>query len=146
MDLINNLLPTIETWFERFITIQNGIQLLTVVVCGALAFFTPKKWRVITNKFLSDNEKNTVIQFALRASNRIAFPVSMLLYLITSRFIIEQLDVDAKVLDVFTPLLLSMAAITFSIYVLRKSSQPAQHYAPGKILSACLSGDWSHYT
>lgn len=125
MDLINNLLPTIETWFERFITIQNGVQLLTVVVCGALAFFTAKKWRVITNKLLSDNEKHTVIQFVLRASNRIAFPVSMLLYLITSSFIIEQLGVDAKVLDVFTPLLLSMAAITFSIYVLRKGFPPS---------------------
>lgn len=125
MEYINNLLPLIENWFERFITLQNGVQLLTVVICGALAFFTAKKWRVITNKLLSENEKHTFIQFILRASNRIAFPVSMLLYLLITRFIIEQLGVDAKVLDVFTPLLLSMAAITFSIYVLRKGFPPS---------------------
>lgn len=125
MDFINTLLPTIETWFERFITVQNGVQLLTVVVCGALAFFTAKKWRIITNKLLSEDKKHTVIQFVLRASNRIAFPVSMLLYLISTSFVIEQLGVDAKVLDVFTPLLLSMAAITFNIYVLRKGFRPS---------------------
>ncbi len=125
MDFINTLLPTIETWFERFITVQNGVQLLTVVICGALAFFTAKKWRIITNKLLSDDDKHTVIQFVLRASNRVAFPVSMLLYLISTSFVIEQLGVDAKVLDVFTPLLLSMAAITFSIYVLRKGFRPS---------------------
>ncbi len=51
--------------------------------------------------------------------------MSMLLYLLVTRFVIEQFGVNVAVLDVFTPLLLSMAAITLSIYVLRTGYSPS---------------------
>jgi len=125
MELIDKLLPIIQSWFERFSTIQGGIQLLTVLGCGALAAVTHKKWQSFITQLLGNLEKKTFFQFLLRGSNRIAFPMSMLLYLLTTRFIIEQFDVNVAVLDVFTPLLLSMAAITLTIYVLRTSYSPS---------------------
>lgn len=125
MELIEKLLPLIEYWFDRFTTIQGGIQLLTVIVCGALAAVTHKKWQLFITQLLSDLEKKNFIQFLLRGSNRIAFPMSMLLYLLITRFVIEQFGVNVAVLDVFTPLLLSMAAITLTIYVLRTGYSPS---------------------
>ena len=125
MELIDKLLPLIQYWFDRFTTIQGGIQLLTVVGCGALAAMTHKKWQSFITQLLGDLEKKNFFQFLLRGSNRIAFPVSMLLYLLITRFIIEQFGVNVAVLDVFTPLLLSMAAITLSIYVLRTGYSPS---------------------
>jgi len=125
MELIDKLLPLLEYWFDRFTTIQGGIQLLTVVGCGALAAVTHKKWQLFITQLLGDLEKINFLQFLLRGSNRVAFPMSMLLYLLVTRFVIEQFGVNVAVLDVFTPLLLSMAAITLSIYVLRTGYSPS---------------------
>ncbi|NOQ87314.1 MAG: mechanosensitive ion channel [Gammaproteobacteria bacterium] len=125
MELIDKLLPLVEYWFDRFTTIQGGIQLLTVVGCGVLAAVTHKKWQLFITQLLGDLEKKNFFQFLLRGSNRIAFPMSMLLYLLVTRFVIEQFGVNVAVLNVFTPLLLSMAAITLSIYVLRTGYSPS---------------------
>lgn len=125
MELIEKLLPLVQYWFERFTTIHGGIQLLTVAGCGALAALTHKKWQIFITKLLGDLEKKDFFQFMLRASNRIAFPMSMLLYLLIVGFIIEQFGINVAVLDIFTPLLLSMAAITLTIYVLRTGFTPS---------------------
>lgn len=125
MELIEKLLPLVQYWFERFTTIHGGIQLLTVAGCGALAALTHKKWQTFITRLLGDLEKKDFFQFMLRASNRIAFPMSMLLYLLIVGFIIEQFGINVAVLDIFTPLLLSMAAITLTIYVLRTGFTPS---------------------
>ncbi len=125
MEIIEKLLPLLEQWFDRFATMQGGIQLLTVIGCGALAAVTHKKWQLFIAQLLGDFEKQEFFQFLLRGTNRIAFPMSMLLYLLMTRFVIEQFGIDVTVLDIFTPLLLSMAAITLTIYVLRTGYSPS---------------------
>jgi small-conductance mechanosensitive channel len=125
MELIDKLLLLVEYWFQRFSTIQGGIQLLTVLGCSALAALTHKRWQQFITKLLGGLESKNFSQFLLRGSNRIAFPTSMLLYLLVTRFIIEQFGVNVAVLNVFTPLLLSMAAITLTIYVLRTGFSPS---------------------
>lgn len=125
MEIIEKLLPLIEYWFDRFTTISGGVQLLTVLGCGALAALTHKKWQFFITKLLGDLEKQNFFQFLLRGTNRVAFPMSMLLYLLITRFIIEQFGINVAVLNVFTPLLLSMAAITLTIYVLRTGFTPS---------------------
>jgi small-conductance mechanosensitive channel len=125
MELLDTLLQFFEHWFNRFATIQGGIQIITVVGCGTLAAVTHKKWQKFIARLLGDLEKQDFIQFLLRGSNRIAFPMSMLLYLIATRFVIEQFGISVAVLNIFTPLLLSMAAITFTIFVLRTGFSPS---------------------
>ncbi len=125
MDLIDKFLPQIQSWIEQFTTVESGIQLLTVVGCGILAAFTYKRWQKYIAKLLDGSEDKKLIEFVLRATNRIAFPVSMLLYLLITRLIIEQFDIDATVLNILKPLLLSMAAISLSIYVLRTGFTPS---------------------
>ena len=125
MDFFDTPFQIIEHWFDRFATIKGGIQLLTVIACGTLAAVTHKKWQLFITRLLGDLEKKDFIQFLLQGSNRIAFPMSMLLYLIAARFVIEQFGISAAVLNIFTPLLLSMAAITFTIFVLRTGFSPS---------------------
>jgi len=125
MEVIEKLLTLIQYWFDRFTTMQGGIQLMTVIGCGALAALTHNKWQLFITRLLGDLEKQNFIQFMLRSSNRIAFPMSMLVYLLVTRFIIEQFGINVAVLDVFTPLLLSMAAITLTIYILRSAFSPS---------------------
>ena len=125
MDFINNLLPQIQSWIDRFTTVESGIQLITVVGCGLLAALTYKKWQKIIAKMLDGVENKKITEFLLRATNRIMFPVSMLIYLLITRFIIDQFGIDVTVLNILTPLLLSMAAISLSIYVLRTGFTPS---------------------
>lgn len=125
MEIINTILQHFEQWFTLHATIEGGIQLLTVIGCGSLAAVTHKKWQLLIAKLVGDLEKKEFIQFLLRGSRRIAFPMSMLVYLIATRFIIEQFNISVSVLNIFTPLLLSMAAITFTIYVLRSGFSPS---------------------
>ena len=125
MELIDTLLQFLETQYHRFATIQGGIQILTVVGCGTLAAVTHKKWQLFIARLLGNLDKHDFVQFLLRGSNRIAFPMSMLLYLIATRFVIEQFGINVAVLNIFTPLLLSMAAITFTIFVLRTGFSPS---------------------
>ena len=125
MEIFEKLLTLAQFWFDRFTTMQGGIQLLTVVGCGALAALTHKKWQLYITRLLGDLEKQNFIQFMLDSSNRIAFPMSMLVYLLVTRFIIEQFGINVSVLDVFTPLLLSMAGITLTIYILRSAFTPS---------------------
>ncbi len=125
MKFIDSLLPVLQYWFERFSTIQGGIQLLTVLGCGTLAALTHKRWQRFIQQLVGDLKKQPYVEYFLRATNRIAFPMSMLLYLLITRFVIEHFGVNVAVLDVFTPLLLSMAAITLSIYFLRTGFSPS---------------------
>jgi len=125
MELIDKLLPLLQYWFDRFTTMSGGIQLLTVVGCGALASVTPKKWQLFITKLLGNLEKKNFFQFLLRVSNLIAFPMSLFLYLLITRFIINNFGINVAVLNIFTPLLLSMAAITLTIYVLRTGFTPS---------------------
>jgi small-conductance mechanosensitive channel len=125
MELIDTLLQFLEIQYHRFATIQGGIQILTVVGCGTLAAVTHKKWQLFITRLLGNLDRHDFVQFLLRGSNRIAFPMSMLLYLIATRFVIEQFDINVAVLNIFTPLLLSMAAITFTIFVLRTGFSPS---------------------
>ena len=72
-----------------------------------------------------DLEQKGFMRFLLRATNRIAFPMSMLLYLILTRFVLGQFGVNTAVLDIFTPLLLSLAGIKLGVYVLRSGFTPS---------------------
>ena len=125
MDIIEKLLTLMETGFDQFATMRGGIQLFTVIGCAALAAITHKKWQFFITKLVGELEKQSMVRYMLRGSNRIAFPMSMLCYLLIARFAIEQFGINVVVLDIFTPLLLSMAAITLAIFILRTSYGPS---------------------
>ncbi len=56
MEFIDNLLPQIQSLIERFMTVESGIQLMTVVGCGLLAALTYKRCQKIITKVLDGLE------------------------------------------------------------------------------------------
>ena len=56
-----------------------------------------------------------------RAIQRIIFPFSMLLTVLAGRAVLTHLQVDINLLNLAIPLLLSLAAIRFAVYLLRKA-------------------------
>ncbi|MGD8581109.1 MAG: mechanosensitive ion channel [Gammaproteobacteria bacterium] len=125
MELLETLYNFVLKWIKEFSTIQGGLQLGTVLVCGALAALTHKHWQNFITRLVGSLEKKGFIRFMLRATNRIAFPMSMLLYLILTRFLLDQFGVNTAVLDIFTPLLLSLAGIKLGVYILRAGFTPS---------------------
>ena len=112
-------------WIQEFSTIQGGLQVADVLICAVLAALTHKHWQTFITRLVGDLEEKRFIRFLLRATNRIAFPMSMLLYLIVTRFVLGQFGVNTAVLDIFTPLLLSLAGIRLGVYILRSGFAPS---------------------
>jgi len=126
---------------SEFSTIQGGLQLATVLGCGALAALTHKHWQRFITRLLGNLEQQGFFKFVLRGSNRIAFPMSMLVYLLLTRFFLGQLGVNTAVLDIFTPLLLSLAGIKLGVYILRAGFSPSPALrAWENVFSLCVWG------
>ena len=125
MELLESLYQYSLVWIKEFSTIQGGLQLADVLICAALAAFTHKHWQRFITRLVGNFEQQGFIRFVLRGTNRIAFPMSMLLYLILTRFLLDQFGVNTAVLDIFTPLLLSLAGIKLGVYILRSGFSPS---------------------
>ena len=125
MELLESLYQYSLVWIKEFSTIQGGLQLADVLICAALAAFTHKHWQRFITRLVGDLEQQGFIRFILRGTNRIAFPMSMLLYLILTRFLLDQFGINTAVLDIFTPLLLSLAGIKLGVYILRSGFSPS---------------------
>ena len=125
MDLLTSLYALLEKWFNEFTTIKGGMQLGSVVGCFLLARFTHKRWQQFITRLLGNLERKVIFSFLLDATNRISFPMSMLLYLVIVRFLVDRFGVNTAVLDVFTPLMLSLAGIQLTVFVLRSSFTPS---------------------
>ncbi len=125
MELLETLYSFALERIEQFSTIQGGLQIADVIICGALAALTHKHWQQFITRLVGNFEQQGFIRFILRGTNRIAFPMSMLLYLLLTRFILDQFGVNTAVLDIFTPLLLSLAGIKLGVYILRTGFSPS---------------------
>ncbi len=125
MEILETLYHFILQRVEQFSTIQGGIQIADVIICAALAALTHKHWQQFITRLVGNYERQGFIRFILRGTNRIAFPMSMLLYLLLTRFILDQFGVNTAVLDIFTPLLLSLAGIKLGVYILRAGFSPS---------------------
>ena len=125
MELLETLYYFALKWVKEFSTIQGGLQLVTVLGCGALAALTHKRWQQFITRLVGHLEQQGFVRYMLRATNRIAFPMSMLLYLILTRFLLDQFGINTAVLDIFTPLLLSLAGIKLGVYILRTGFTPS---------------------
>jgi small-conductance mechanosensitive channel len=125
MEILETLYHFILEHVEQFSTIQGGLQIADVIICAALAALTHKHWQKFITRLVGNFEQQGFIRFILRGTNRIAFPMSMLLYLLLTRFILDQFGVNTAVLDILTPLLLSLAGIKLGVYILRSGFSPS---------------------
>ncbi|MDP3585117.1 MAG: mechanosensitive ion channel [Thiobacillus sp.] len=98
------------------------VTVLVLAAGGALLVYR------VMNQSLSvpaaEGEDYTVRHFALKALQRILFPISMLLGVLAGRALLLHRGVPADLLDLAVPLLVSLATIRILIYFLRKTFRP----------------------
>ncbi len=71
-------------------------------------------------------EKSNLKRLTLGGGMRLLFPFTMLLLVLVARAGLERLDQPNEILDAAVPLLLSLAAVRFAIYILRKAFTPSR--------------------
>lgn len=64
-------------------------------------------------------------EFSRKGLNRIQFPLTMLLVTLTGQASLQHLQMDASLLAIATPLLLSLAGIRIAVFLLRKGFVPS---------------------
>ena len=99
-------------------------QLAVLVLAAAGALLVRRTMNQSLSAPAAAGEAFTVRHFALKALQRILFPVSMLLGVLAGRALLLHRGLAADLLDLAIPLLLSLATIRILIYFLRKTFRP----------------------
>lgn len=115
-----------EQW-QRLLVLLAGLesqhlvpQLVALVVAGIGAALAHRYLGRFLQTQIGGESTKGMRQMTLRSIQRIAFPISMLLVVLVVREVLRALGHVVWALDVAVPLLLSLAAIRFAVYLLRK--------------------------
>lgn len=117
MDAIESLLPNgISVWLEELGHVAAWYQMLVLLLAAGGAW--------VLHRYLEQRmavEAVGLRRFTLRTAQRVMFPFTMLLGVLVGRAILQEAEITVVVLDVAVPLLISLAAIRFLVYVLRRA-------------------------
>jgi small-conductance mechanosensitive channel len=117
MDAIaSSLLNTLTAWLGELGHMAAWYQMLVLLLAAGGAW--------LLHRYLDQRmavEAVGLRRFTLRTAQRVMFPFTMLLGVLMGRAILGEAEVPVVVLDVAVPLLLSLAAIRFLVYVLRRA-------------------------
>jgi small-conductance mechanosensitive channel len=98
-----------------------------IAVLGAallLAWALDRYWSGYVAGKVEEGQAHGLRRMTLRSAQRLLFPFTMLVLVLGGRAILHELGGQIRVLDIAVPLLLSLAAIRVSVYILRKAFSP----------------------
>jgi len=133
MESLNTYTTSLQHWITGLNTSAVWVQLSLIIGAAVFALFVHRVLGRMLSGYLTDREMHGMQRFTLQGARRIAFPLSMLLVVLIGRGIAQSYGLRTEALDLFTPLLLSLAAIRVMVYILRTG------FAPGPALKA-----WEH--
>jgi len=122
--LLQDYLNSAADWFARLDYAALGWQLLILVLAAAGALMVHRTLGRFLLESSSDFDARAIRRITLRSAQRIIFPLSMLLGVLVGRAGLHHLQLDVLLLDIAVPLLLSLAVIRLTVYVLRKGLRP----------------------
>lgn len=118
---MEQLLSDFNIWLQAVLTPVGAYQFSVIVLAFAIAFFINSHGQKFVSQRLSEGERTGIKRFALRSAERVVFPLLMLLLVVIGRGVLTQFGVDTKLLNVFVPLLSSLAIIRFIVFALRRA-------------------------
>jgi len=130
MDITESFSQLLSSWFDVLISESGMWQLSVIAISIAIARMGHLRWHAYITQRLGIDEQAGFRRFALRGSGKIIFPLIMLLVVLVGQAILTQYKLDASLLNVLIPLLLSLAVIRIIVYTLRRA------YGPSKALRA----------
>jgi len=115
---MNDFLKSPDSWLADISQSDFWWQLAILGVAISVAYTIRSFMKKISDE--PSEERSRLHKLSMKGLDRIQFPISMLLITLVGESILRHLGVDAVILTVATPLLLSLAAIRISIYIVRK--------------------------
>ncbi len=122
--MLQDYLNRAATWFAHLDYAALGWQLLILMLAAAGALVVHRTLGRFLLESSTELDSRNIRYITLRSAQRIIFPLSMLLGVLVGRAGLHRLGLDVLLLDIAVPLLLSLAVIRLTVYVLRKALQP----------------------
>jgi len=118
------LIETLQQWWQALYQAGTWWQLVLLALAATGAALLH---RYLTHGLLASVKPDScdLRHLALRTLHRLTFPISMVLLLLAGRTILRAQSLPTPLLDVAVPLLLSLAAVRFVVYLLRKAFTPS---------------------
>lgn len=125
MDVFTETGNALMSWLTAMATRAGAMQAVMLLLAAGIAWLAHRKWYAFVERYLGAQERRGLRRATLRGTNRVLFPLSMLLVVLAARWILARLGIDTALLNVAVPLLLSFAAVRFIVYVLRRGFTPS---------------------
>ncbi len=115
-------------WLQGHVTYIRSpafwLQMAVLLVAAGIAWAVHRAW-VRHSLTLLETQEKRFKQLGLKTTTRIVFPLSMLLVVSLVSSAMKATGLDHALLRLAIPLLVSLAAIRFIVYVLRKAFRPS---------------------
>lgn len=114
----------LNEWLQLLATTEILTQLGTILACVAIAYIAHRYWQGFLVQRLGAQERTGLSRILLRGTERIVFPLTMMLLTVLARSVFQLYHLPHTLLSVVIPLALSLAAIRILVYLLRRSFSP----------------------
>jgi small-conductance mechanosensitive channel len=125
MQPLEQLLDKLGSWLALLMSPQSLMQFSLIALAWVFALMLDRRLRSRYSAILGEEGKATVKTLAMRGSQRLILPMAMLLIVILVRSLLDALSHEVWLLDIFVPLLLSLAIIRITVFLLRRAYTPS---------------------
>ena len=125
MQTFEHLLDKLGSWLALLMSPQSLLQFSLIALAWVFAMMLDQRLRSRFSVILGEEGKATVKTLAMRGSQRLILPMAMLLIVILVRSLLDALAYEVWLLDIFVPLLLSLAIIRITVFLLRRAYTPS---------------------
>lgn len=125
MQNFEHLINKISAWLAILASPQSLLQFSLVAAALVIGLLMDRRLRIWIGSLLGEEGKATVKTLAMRGSVRLILPLSMLLMVILFRSIMSSAGYEVWLFDIFVPLLLSLAVIRITVFLLRRAYTPS---------------------
>jgi small-conductance mechanosensitive channel len=125
MQPLEQLLDKLGSWLALLMSPQSLLQFSLIALAWVFALMLDQRLRSRFSAILGEEGKVTVKTLAMRGSQRLILPMAMLLIVILVRSLLDALRHEVWLLDIFVPLLLSLAIIRITVFLLRRAYTPS---------------------
>jgi small-conductance mechanosensitive channel len=124
MEELNQFVDWLRGHLGFLQTVDFWIQIGVLLVAAGFAWLVHRTWNKKSIELLSNQQKRFK-QLSLKTAIRVVFPVSMLLIVSVASYVVQQLGFNNTLLRIAIPLLISLAVIRLTVYLLRKAFKPS---------------------
>jgi len=119
-----------ESWLNLLSQTEFWLQIIVIILATVAAYFVRSAMKRSDVELIEENTPSKLQRISRKGLDRIQFPISMLMVTLVGKASLNHLELTTPLLNIATPLLLSLAGIRIAIYMLRKG------FSPGPLVKA----------